>query len=156
MSPIFTEREREQVLLSDLGLIAVAYAVRQAVLANGAAWVMCIYGVPVLAINAFFVLFTYLHHTHLSMPHYDSTESDWIKGALSTIDRDFGFLNRVFHHVTHTHVLHHLISYIPHIMQRRQGMPSNQSWVSIIRLTGHPSSKPCGERLWNAYISSQM
>ncbi|KAI3810821.1 hypothetical protein L1987_20443 [Smallanthus sonchifolius] len=44
----------------------------------------------------------------------DSTEWNWIKGALSTVDRDFGFLNRVFHDVTHTHVLHHLISYIPH------------------------------------------
>lgn len=114
LSPIFTERERLQVLLSDLGLVAVAYAVRQAALAKGAAWVMCIYGVPVLVVNAFFVLITYLHHTHLSLPHYDSTEWDWIKGALSTIDRDFGFLNRVFHDVTHTHVLHHLISYIPH------------------------------------------
>ncbi|KAL8208557.1 hypothetical protein R6Q57_007969 [Mikania cordata] len=113
-SPIFTDRERVQVLLSDLGLVVVAYAVRKAVLAKGAAWVMCIYGVPVLVVNAFFVLITYLHHTHLSIPHYDSTEWEWIKGALSTIDRDMGFLNRVFHDVTHTHVLHHLISYIPH------------------------------------------
>ncbi len=37
-----------------------------------------------------------------------------MRGALSTIDRDFGFLNRVLHDVTHTHVLHHLISHIPH------------------------------------------
>ncbi|MFS7943135.1 hypothetical protein Hanom_Chr06g00496761 [Helianthus anomalus] len=42
-------------------------------------------------------------HTHLPLPHYDSTEWIWIKGALSTIDRDFGFLNRVFQDVTHTH-----------------------------------------------------
>ncbi|KAK9055452.1 hypothetical protein SSX86_026535 [Deinandra increscens subsp. villosa] len=114
LSPIFTERERIQVLLSDLGLIAVVYAVRKAMLAKGFAWVMSIYLVPVVVVHAFFVLITYLHHTHLSLPHYDSTEWDWIKGALSTIDRDFGFLNRVFHDVTHTHVLHHLISYIPH------------------------------------------
>ncbi|KAI3782479.1 hypothetical protein L2E82_12527 [Cichorium intybus] len=114
MSPIFTERERIQVLLSDLGLVAVFYAIKLLVAAKGAAWVTCIYGIPVLGVSAFFVLITYLHHTHLSLPHYDSTEWKWIKGALSTIDRDFGFLNRVFHDVTHTHVLHHLISYIPH------------------------------------------
>ncbi|KAJ4822577.1 hypothetical protein Tsubulata_021491 [Turnera subulata] len=35
-------------------------------------------------------------------------------GALSTIDLDFGWLNRVLHHVTNTHICHHLISTIPH------------------------------------------
>ncbi|KAI7744056.1 hypothetical protein M8C21_006681, partial [Ambrosia artemisiifolia] len=80
------------------------------VVTKGAAWVACMYLIPVLGVHMFFVLITYLHHTHLSLPHYDSTEWNWIRGALSTIDRDFGFLNRVFHDVTHTHVLHHLIS----------------------------------------------
>ncbi|KAI3742344.1 hypothetical protein L1987_60024 [Smallanthus sonchifolius] len=114
LSPIFTERERIHVLVSDLGLLAVLYAIKLLVAAKGAVWVACMYGVPVLGVSVFFVLITYLHHTHLSLPHYDSTEWNWIKGALSTIDRDFGFLNRVLHDVTHTHVLHHLISYIPH------------------------------------------
>ncbi|GKA00968.1 plastid delta12-fatty acid acetylenase [Tanacetum coccineum] len=114
LSPIFTERERIQVVLSDLGIIGVVYALKLLVAAKGFTWVMCMYGIPVIGVHAFFVLITYLHHTHLSLPHYDSTEWKWIKGALSTIDRDFGFLNRVFHDVTHTHVLHHLISYIPH------------------------------------------
>ncbi|KAI3742347.1 hypothetical protein L1987_60027 [Smallanthus sonchifolius] len=113
-SPIFTERERLQVVLLDLGLLAIVYALKLLVASKGFTWVMCMYGVPVIGVHAFFVLITYLHHTHLSLPHYDSTEWKWIKGALSTIDRDFGFLNRVFHDVTHTHVLHHLISYIPH------------------------------------------
>ncbi|GKC34324.1 putative fatty acid desaturase domain-containing protein, partial [Tanacetum coccineum] len=72
------------------------------------------YLIPALGVHVFFVIITYLHHTHLSLPHYDSTEWNWIRGALTTIDKDFGFLNRVFHDVTHTHVLHHLISYIPH------------------------------------------
>ncbi len=114
MSPIFTERERFQVVLSDAGMLGMAYVVYQLVQAKGGAWTMCMYGVPVLVVNAFFVLITYLHHTHLSLPHYDSTEWTWLRGALSTIDRDFGFLNRVLHDVTHTHVLHHLISHIPH------------------------------------------
>ncbi|KAI7744058.1 hypothetical protein M8C21_006683 [Ambrosia artemisiifolia] len=114
LSPIFTDRERIQVVLSDIGILAVLYATKLLVAAKGAAWVTCMYLIPVLGVHMFFVLITYLHHTHLSLPHYDSTEWNWIRGALSTIDRDFGFLNRVFHDVTHTHVLHHLISYIPH------------------------------------------
>nr|GEV99381.1 plastid delta12-fatty acid acetylenase [Tanacetum cinerariifolium] len=114
LSPIFTDRERIQVLVSDLGLLAVFYAVKLLVAEKGFAWVTSMYLIPALGVHVFFVIITYLHHTHLSLPHYDSTEWNWIRGALSTIDRDFGFLNRVFHDVTHTHVLHHLISYIPH------------------------------------------
>ncbi|PWA35200.1 plastid delta12-fatty acid acetylenase [Artemisia annua] len=114
LSPIFTDRERVQVLISDLGLLAVFYVIKLLVAAKGVAWVTSMYLIPALGVHVFFVIITYLHHTHLSLPHYDSTEWNWIRGALSTIDRDFGFLNRVFHDVTHTHVLHHLISYIPH------------------------------------------
>ncbi|PWA55867.1 plastid delta12-fatty acid acetylenase [Artemisia annua] len=114
LSPIFTDRERIQVLVSDLGLLGVFYAIKLLVAAKGFAWVTSMYLIPALGVHVFFVIITYLHHTHLSLPHYDSTEWNWIRGALSTIDRDFGFLNRVFHDVTHTHVLHHLISYIPH------------------------------------------
>ncbi|GJT04450.1 plastid delta12-fatty acid acetylenase [Tanacetum coccineum] len=94
LSPIFTERERIQVVLSDIGIIGVVYALKLLVAAKGFTWVMCMYGIPVIGVHAFFVLITYLHHTHLSFPHYDSTEWKWIKGALSTIDQDFGLLNR--------------------------------------------------------------
>ncbi|KAF4396674.1 hypothetical protein G4B88_028988 [Cannabis sativa] len=46
---------------------------------------------------------------------YASSEWDWLKGALSTVDRDYGsLLNRVFHHLTDAHVAHHLFATIPH------------------------------------------
>ncbi|VAI60152.1 unnamed protein product [Triticum turgidum subsp. durum] len=53
-------------------------------------------------------------HTHPALPHYDSTEWDWLRGALATMDRDYGILNRVFHNITDTHVAHHLFSTMPH------------------------------------------
>uniref|UniRef100_A0A6V7QX24 Fatty acid desaturase N-terminal domain-containing protein n=1 Tax=Ananas comosus var. bracteatus TaxID=296719 RepID=A0A6V7QX24_ANACO len=49
-----------------------------------------------------------------ALPHYDSSEWDWLRGALATMDRDYGLLNRVFHHITDTHVAHHLFSTMPH------------------------------------------
>ncbi|KAG5569064.1 hypothetical protein H5410_058830, partial [Solanum commersonii] len=64
-----------------------------------------IYGVPFLIVNGFIVLITLLHHTHASSPHYyDSSEWDYLRGALAT----------VFHDVTDTHVFHHIFSYISH------------------------------------------
>ena len=37
-----------------------------------------------------------------------------MRGALSTVDRDYGILNHIFHHITDTHVTHHLFPRVPH------------------------------------------
>ncbi|KAL8456378.1 hypothetical protein ACS0TY_033721 [Phlomoides rotata] len=113
-SPIYSDRERAQILLSDVGILAVSYGLYCLVLAKGLLWVICVYGCPLLVVNAFLVLITYLQHTHPSLPHYDSSEWDWMRGALSTIDRDYGILNTVFHNITDSHVAHHMFSTMPH------------------------------------------
>lgn len=82
--------------------------------AKGALWVIRIYGMPLVIVNGFLVLITYLQHTHPSLPHYESSEWDWLRGALATVDRDYGVLNTVFHNITDTHVVHHLFSTMPH------------------------------------------
>ncbi|XP_049398315.1 delta(12)-fatty-acid desaturase FAD2-like [Solanum stenotomum] len=112
--PIFNDREKLQIYISNVGVIASAYVLYRIVLAQGLAWFVCIYGVPLQIMSSFIVLITFLHHTHSSLPHYDSFEWDWLRGALATVDRDFGVLNKVFHNITDTHVLHHLFSTIPH------------------------------------------
>ncbi|KAJ8539319.1 hypothetical protein K7X08_013571 [Anisodus acutangulus] len=113
-SPIYTDRERLQIYISDAGIIAATYVLYRLTLTQGLAWLVCIYGVPLLIVNGFIVLITLLHHTHSSLPHYDSSEWDYLRGALATVDRDYGVLNKVFHNVTDTHVLHHIFSYISH------------------------------------------
>ncbi|XVF07357.1 hypothetical protein REPUB_Repub06bG0131300 [Reevesia pubescens] len=112
--PIYNDRERLQIYISDAGILAVTYGLYRLALAKGLAWVVCVYGVPLLVVNAFLVMITYLQHTHPSLPHYDSSEWDWFKGALATVDRDYGILNKVFHNITDTHVAHHLFSTMPH------------------------------------------
>ncbi|MBA0752689.1 hypothetical protein Gogos_001495 [Gossypium gossypioides] len=112
--PIYSKRERLQVYISDAGIVAVIYVLYKIAATKGLAWLLCTYGVPLLIVNAFLVLITYLQHTHSALPHYDSSEWDWFRGALSTIDRDYGVLNKVFHNITDTHVAHHLFSTMPH------------------------------------------
>ncbi|KAL0339570.1 UNVERIFIED_CONTAM: Delta(12)-fatty-acid desaturase FAD2 [Sesamum radiatum] len=113
-SPIYSDRERLQILISDAGVLAVTYGLYRLAVAKGLAWVVCVYGGPLLVVNAFLVLITYLQHTHPALPHYDSSEWDWLRGALATVDRDYSILNTVFHNITDTHVAHHLFSTMPH------------------------------------------
>ncbi|GFZ20750.1 fatty acid desaturase 2 [Actinidia rufa] len=112
--PIYNDRERLQIYISDVGVITTSYVLYRLFLAKGLAWLICVYGVPLLIVNAFLVLITYLQHTHPALPHYDSSEWDWLRGALATMDRDYGVLNKVFHNITDTHVAHHLFSTMPH------------------------------------------
>ncbi|XXG88805.1 hypothetical protein AAC387_Pa12g0969 [Persea americana] len=80
-SPIFSERERLQVLVSDVGVFIVLYVLFKAMVARSLGWVVCVYGVPELMMGGFLVVVSYLHHTHHSLPHYDSEEWDWFKGC---------------------------------------------------------------------------
>lgn len=80
----------------------------------GFATVGCFYILPYLIVNNNLVLITYLQHTDVFMPHFRAKEWNWLRGALCTVDRDFGFLmNRALHHITDTHVCHHLFSKMP-------------------------------------------
>ncbi|OEL15686.1 Fatty acid desaturase DES2 [Dichanthelium oligosanthes] len=114
-APIYTDRERAQVALSDAGLLAASLALYALAAAEGFWWVARVYGAPLAVVNAWLVLVTYLHHTHASLPHYGGAEWDWLRGALATVDRDYGVLGRAFfHNITDTHVAHHLFPTIPH------------------------------------------
>ncbi|XP_008799208.1 omega-6 fatty acid desaturase, endoplasmic reticulum isozyme 2-like [Phoenix dactylifera] len=112
--PIYSHRERAQIFIADAGVLAAFYALCRLAGPFGLWWVVRVYGVPLLIVNGWLVTITYLQHTHASLPHYDSSEWDWLRGALATVDRDYGVLNRVFHHITDTHVAHHLFSTMPH------------------------------------------
>ncbi|KAJ4705570.1 Fatty acid desaturase [Melia azedarach] len=112
--PIYLDRQRLQIFISDAGILSMLYGLYLLVAAKGLAYVVCMYGVPLLVVNGFLVLITFLQHTHPSLPHYDSSEWDWFRGALATVDRDYGILNKVFHNITDTHVTHHLFSTMPH------------------------------------------
>lgn len=113
-APIFNKREAFYVALSDLGLVAVGAVAWKAAQAAGWAAVAKYYIVPVMVVNFWLVMITFLQHTHPSVPHYSGEDWTWLKGALSTVDRSFGYtLDRIFHRIVDTHVAHHLFSYIP-------------------------------------------
>jgi omega-6 fatty acid desaturase (delta-12 desaturase) len=113
-SSIYSKREQFQVIVSDFGLLLVGFGLYGLGSVYGFLWLFKVYGLPLLIVNSFLVLITFLQHTHPSLPHYEDAEWDWLWGALSTVDRNYGILNSVFHHIVDTHVAHHIFSTMPH------------------------------------------
>jgi len=113
-SPLFRPDQAWVIVLSDIGLAVTLGLLWWAGMAFGIGWVVKVYVVPYLIVNLWLVLITDLQHTDPAIPHYRDEDWSWIKGALCTIDRDYGILNHIFHHITDTHVAHHLFSTMPH------------------------------------------
>jgi len=114
MSPIYLPSQRLAILVSDLGLLAVGYGLYYATQVMGLTQVALLYGLPYLWVNHWLVAITYLHHNHNEAEHFEQGTWTFEKGALATVDRDFGFVGReLFHGIIEFHVVHHLFPRIP-------------------------------------------
>ncbi|CZR50788.1 probable oleate delta-12 desaturase [Phialocephala subalpina] len=113
-SPLYEAKDAKLILLSDLGL-AIAASVLVVLsktygFSNMAVW----YFAPYLWVNHWLVAITYLQHTDPTLPHYEASSWNYVRGAAATIDREFGFIGRqLLHGIIETHVLHHYVSTIP-------------------------------------------
>ncbi|KAD0358289.1 hypothetical protein E3N88_44400 [Mikania micrantha] len=74
-----------------------------------------LYGIPYMIFVAWLDTVTYLHHHgyEQKLPWYRGKEWSYLRGGLTTVDRDYGLLNKI-HHDIGTHVIHHLFPQIPH------------------------------------------
>ncbi|KAL3419039.1 fatty acid desaturase [Phlyctema vagabunda] len=112
--PLFKSANRNDIILSDLGIGTMAFALWVATHFFGGWNVMLFYGFPYMWTNHWILTITFLQHTDGSIPYYPSSTWSFLRGAASTVDRDFGFIGRVlFHGAIETHVLHHHASRIP-------------------------------------------
>lgn len=92
------------VMLAFLGVLGVNY---------GLLFVVKFYVMPYIVFVMWLDLVTYLHHTVPEIPWYRNDNWNFLKGALSTIDHDYGFINNIHHNIG-THVAHHIFSNMPH------------------------------------------
>jgi len=152
-SPIFTTgndadaSNQRLIVLSDVALAAAFYGLYRWVCATSFMHVVFMYGIPYLIVNLWLVLITFLQHTDLALPHYTDGEWDWLRGALATMDRDYGMLNVLFHHITDTHVVHHLFSSMPHYHAEEATAAVRQMLGPYYRY----DSTPVAVALWNVF-----
>lgn len=112
---LFTANERNDVLTS-----AACWWGMVALLVSCTAWLgpiamLKLYVVPYWINVVWLDVVTYLHHHGYDekVPWYRGEEWNYMRGGLSTIDRDYGIINNI-HHDIGTHVVHHLFPQIPH------------------------------------------
>jgi len=114
-SPLFSPQDYWHIVVSNIGIVAMLSLIVASSVYISFSWMVFSYFVPYLIVNFWLLLYTYMHHTDVSLPHYPSDSWQWLMGALATVDRDYGFLwNTLHHNIGNTHVLHHLFSKIPH------------------------------------------
>lgn len=110
---LFTERDFWDVVVSDIGIFTVLGGLGAAVAKYGGMNVLFYYFLPYMFTNMWLVLYTYLQHSDPLVMHYKGDEWNFLRGALCSVDRDYGIYNVIHHHIGSKHVAHHLFSQMP-------------------------------------------
>jgi omega-3 fatty acid desaturase (delta-15 desaturase) len=112
---LFTPGERNDILTSNAYLIGMLAILAAVGFTLGPAMLFKLYIVPYILNVVWLDVVTYLHHHGYEekIPWYRGEEWNYMRGGLSTIDRDYGIFNNI-HHDIGTHVVHHLFPQMPH------------------------------------------
>lgn len=114
-SVIFRASQYWDVIWSDIGVALVLAGLGVWAYYRGVTEVFLTYFIPYLWVNHWLVFITFLQHTDTTLPHYSEKAWTFARGALATVDRDFGFVGKyIFHGIIETHVAHHTASRMPH------------------------------------------
>jgi omega-6 fatty acid desaturase (delta-12 desaturase) len=112
--PLFKRSMRGVFLLNNAALALVFGSVLRAVLQHGFgttfAWVIA----PHMVNMGFLTTLTFMQHTHPNVPHFAGEHFNWLRGAISTIDRSMGeFADWRLHRIVDSHVVHHVFPEMP-------------------------------------------
>jgi len=119
----------------------------------GARNVLFYYLIPYFVVNYHLVLITYLQHTDVFMPHFRGKEWNWLRGALCTVDRSFGpVLDHTLHHITDTHVCHHLFSKMPFY----HAQEATEAFKKVLGPYYLKDDTPIGRALWRSFYCCQF
>lgn len=114
-SDLFVPNERKDIITSTACWTAMVGLLVGLSCTIGPMQVLKLYGVPYWIFVMWLDFVTYLHHHghEEKLPWYRGKAWSYLRGGLTTIDRDYGWINNI-HHDIGTHVIHHLFPQIPH------------------------------------------
>ncbi|KAL0926298.1 hypothetical protein M5K25_002515 [Dendrobium thyrsiflorum] len=114
-SDLFGQNDRIDVITSTACWMAMAALLAGLTFIMGPLQMLKFYAIPYLIFVMWLDFVTYLHHHghDEKLPWYRGKEWNYLRGGLTTLDRDYGWINNI-HHDIGTHVIHHLFPQIPH------------------------------------------
>ncbi|TGJ80134.1 hypothetical protein E0Z10_g8632 [Xylaria hypoxylon] len=151
-SSLFRADEFWDIVLSDVGLLAMVGVVYNLGQLYGFKTVLWTYILPLMWVNHWIVMITYLHHTHTSLPKYTPESWTYLRGALATVDRDPGFILRhMTHHIIDLHVVHHLFPRVPHY----HAQEATDAMKPLLGEYYHSDKTSYWGALWSAFTKCQ-
>jgi acyl-lipid omega-3 desaturase len=147
-SPLFRPSEKWDVLTSTACCAAMVALLVGLGIQFGLGFVVSYYLMPYLVFVMWLDLVTFLHHTDADIPWYRGEDWYFLKGAISTIDMDYGFINPIHHNIG-THVAHHIFLSIPHYHL----LEATEAIKPVLGEHYRSSQEPIWKALWNAYRS---
>jgi len=144
-SPLFKKEQRNSIIASDVALCIMLALLAYA----GPCLVASYYLIPYILTNHWIVMFTYLHHSDPTIPHYRKEEWSFLRGAAATVDRPLlGWMGRFFfHNISHDHVAHHFFVGAPFY----NGPQITQAIRSVLKDDYNYDSTPTFYALWRSF-----
>ncbi|KAG9286487.1 hypothetical protein G9A89_014653 [Geosiphon pyriformis] len=146
-APIFTPDQFREIIISDIGIAMMLGVLAYFSYTFSFLHVVKYYLIPYLVVNHWLVMITFLQHTDARLPHYRDGQWDFVRGAASTVDRHYGFLDNIFHKISSTHVAHHYFSEMPHYH-------AEEATKHLAKLMGPyyiRDDEPIFKALWKSY-----
>lgn len=146
-SSLFKPNEKWDVITSTVCWSAMVGLLGFLTYQFGFMWFVKYYVGPYLVFIIWLDLVTFLHHTEPTIPWYRGDEWTFLKGAISSIDRDYGFINHI-HHDIGTHVAHHIFLNMPHYHLKK-------ATAAIKPIMGDyffESNEPVWKSLWRSAV----
>ena len=147
-SPLFRPSEKWDVITSTVACSLMILLLGFLTYQWGALWLLKYYLGPYVVFVMWLDFVTFLHHTDPEIPWYRGEDWYFLKGALSTIDHDYGFINEIHHNIG-THVVHHIFHTIPHYNLKT----ATEAVKPLLGEYYRKSDRPIWSAFWRAYNS---
>ena len=136
----------KKVWISDIGVGIVLIGLILLVIKHGFFPIVGMYLGPLLVVNCWLVIYTWLHHTDSDVPHLSHSDFSFMRGAFLSIDRPYGkIINFLHHNIGSSHVVHHVCPTIPHYHAKKATIAIKKAFNKVYLYNPDPIHKA----LWN-------
>lgn len=149
-SPLFKSEQRNSIVLSNIGLSIMGCILFY----MGREFFFWYYLIPYVLVNHWIVMFTFLHHSDPTIPHYRKPAWSFLRGAAATVDRPLlGWMGRFFfHNISHDHVAHHFFLRAPFY----NGPEITKAVKSVLKDDYNYDSTPTFYALYRSFTQCQF